>query len=290
MFAATLLHTGLTACAQETQGVTIVVLNGDTTINGQKLSTATKEQREKLLKAFKDTDNLLRMNNGTGIFVAPDNRSGDVIVRRRGRVGDWSDPDSLAAGSFRFDEGPFSRFFRFNTDSLLAAISDSSLNGTFRFRFDDPSSFFFGDGGSRAPSSRGADSPNSQSYSYRSTDGGGVTSTMTFRVSDAPSAALEKITGNSETRNTLEVQGLVFSPDFSSGMVSLSFNLPADTEAKRSRTSGIKLLDSNFAPVLNDRFDGSGNYHKQLALPKSGTYYLVVNRGTNWLVKKVVKQ
>jgi hypothetical protein len=127
------------------------------------------------------------------------------------------------------------------------------------------------------------DRNNSQSFNYSNTDKNGITTRMNIRVSDASKEDLKKIAG-SDNPNALAIEDLTLFPNFSTGKMTLSFNIAA------KGTTEIKVLDSDKKVVFTDKPSNfSGNYIRQINLPKNGVYYISVAQNGKWFVRKVVK-
>jgi len=126
---------------------------------------------------------------------------------------------------------------------------------------------------------------NSSSFNYSHTDKDGISSRMNIRISDANKDKLKKITGAETITKSLDVNDLTLFPNFSSGKMTLSFNVASKGNAK------ISVLDSDMKSIFtNEATNFSGNYVKQLSLPKNGVYYVTVNQNGNWFVKRLVKE
>jgi len=129
------------------------------------------------------------------------------------------------------------------------------------------------------------DKNNSSTLAYVHTDKDGISSRMSLLISDANKDQLNKITGNETITKPLEVSDLTLFPNFSSGKMTLSFNVASKGNAK------ISVLDSDMKTIFTDEAANfSGNYVKQLTLPKNGVYYVAVSQNGNWFVKRMVKE
>ncbi len=302
---------------------TIIINNGDTTINGKKLSEVSKAEHKRLLEEFREMETDLK--NPEVMF----NKDGDanrvIIKRKKGKDKDtevimshkgkgpailhWKDLDDAKRMEFRFDDkNPGMHTFRFNGDSLPAFDIDTLMNG-FSFNMDEPDSSMHkrirgvnknfrleipeGRGGHPRLFADGMEfqgfgdneHTNSQSFNYTNTDKDGITSRMHIRISEANTEMLKKINGTESSTASLEVTGLTLFPNFSTGKITLSFNLD-----KRG-TTDIKILDSDLKPVFTDKpANFSGNYNKQVMLPKNGVYYINISQNGNVFVRKMVKQ
>lgn len=293
---------------------TIIISNGDTTVNGKKIAELSKSDREKVQKDFAEMHGKLKESrvktieiDGTGIILNGDERGGTRIISRHPDTYIWNNKSDSSkvirlAPSLR-DKKDF-KVFRFNGDSLVTAMNVDSLIVK-HFDFDHnalmPTMRIPGDAmdlpnALRAvPRTRvyadaisgvgyGAGRNNSQSFNYSNTDKNGITTRMNIRISDAEKENLKKISGN-DSPSPLAVDDLTLFPNFSSGKMTLSFNVAG------KGTTEVKLLDSDKQEVFSDKpANFSGHYVKQISLPKNGVYYVSISQNGKWFVKKLVKE
>jgi hypothetical protein len=201
---------------------------------------------------------------------------------------------------FKFD-GDSLRGIRFNTDSLMQRFSfnidgiDSNLRkriitmnrdyatgfpGAFD-RIDLPGIRFESRGVVPGISERN----NSSSSTYSHTDKDGISSHATVRINEASTEQLKHISGEETITKPLDVKDLTLFPNFSSGKMTLSFNL---TERG---TTKVTVLNSGLETIFTDeRVDFSGNYVKQFSLPRNGVYYISVNQNGKRFIKRLIKE
>jgi len=122
---------------------------------------------------------------------------------------------------------------------------------------------------------------NTQNFDYVNTDGEGISTHLSFHVSDASNNDLKKI--SPVEGGKLEITDLNIVPQFTSGKILLLFNLPAKSIAD------VKLSDSQGKLIWNEKATG-GNFTKTFALGLNGVYYLQVKQGSNVAVKRIVKE
>lgn len=126
---------------------------------------------------------------------------------------------------------------------------------------------------------------NSSSFNYSHTDKDGVSSRMSIRISEPNKEQLKKITGVESPTKSLEVNDLTLFPNFSTGKMTLSFNLASKGAAK------INVFDSDMKSIFSeDASNISGQYVKQLILPKNGIYYISISQNGSWFVKRLIKE
>jgi hypothetical protein len=50
-------------------------------------------------------------------------------------------------------------------------------------------------------------------------------------------------------------------------------------------------MDSSYQIVFSEKLTVfNQSYYKSLSLPKNGVYYLAINQGGNWFIKKFIKE
>ncbi|TZF85725.1 hypothetical protein FW774_01220 (plasmid) [Pedobacter sp. BS3] len=125
---------------------------------------------------------------------------------------------------------------------------------------------------------------NTQFFHYETIDKDGVPTDINIALSDADRSAVKKLTEGGDPANVLEIENLVLFPDFKSNKLSLHFIL-----SRRGNTS-VKILNSAFHELFSTRSTFSGNYFKQVTIPKNGLYYLVINQGERWFIKQFIKE
>ncbi len=303
-----------TALAQSKgESRSVIINDGDTTVNGKKFSELDRSERERLRKEFKEMEKRFRSGGAlrpgnNDVVIQRDEK--DIIISRNGKepkVLVWRDhfnedlgfntPGDLKV--FKFNGDSLKRF-SFNADSLMKRFDfkmdglDSNLRkriitmhrdeipgfpGSFE-RVELPGMRFEG----RAFPGF-AERNNSSSFNYNYTDKDGISSHMSIRISDASKDHLKKITGNEVVTKALEVNDLTLFPNFSSGKMTLSFNMSGKGPAK------VNILDSEMKAVFTDEATNSnGHYVKQFMLPKNGVYHITISQNGNWFVKRIIKE
>ncbi len=296
----------------------IIISDGDTIINGKKLSEALPEERIKLKKELK------YMNEG---IHEPGNHNRKVIIKQKQGTNGSKDAEEK---EFQWDDGGVREFrfefdnkmpggkhlFRFDTDSLMLSMNPDSLINSLKLKFNGldsnlrkriitmhrnfdvespqilrhpqsprppmpPQPHIFFD---PAPLEGMATRKNSSAFTYNHVDKDGIPSRMNIRISDAEKERLKAITGSENISADLDVKDLTVFPNFSNGKVGLSFNLDGRSAIK------IKILNSDLKSVFADDITSfQGNYMKQISLPQNGVYYIAINQNSKWFVKKLIK-
>jgi hypothetical protein len=299
------------AQADKKASQSIIIKNGDTTINGKKLSEADQKERIRLRQVFRDMEGRIKGKSEIN----------EIIIGRKGdnpHILHWEDDkmkeldfdlDHKMPGRlhvFKFD-GDSSMSFDFNTDTLMKEFRfqidglDSNLKKRIITMHRDmvpvapnmprlprapmnpvpPMAFEF----ERSEFPGMWNRNNSSSFNFNSTDKNGISSRMNIRLSDAEKSKLKTITGIENTGNLLDVKDLTLFPNFSNGKLGISFNL----ESKG--TVQIKILNTDLKPVFTDEVSNlNGSYMKQISLVENGVYYVTVDQNKVWYIKKLIKE
>ena len=287
---------------------TIIINDGDTIINGKKLSDASAAERKALLKEMDATKQNIKERKV--IRKSKGGKEDKEIIIRQGdkepRVLRWRSENDGEGMNFGFNDGE-TGVFKFDGDSLVMGFGNDSLMKRFHFKMDGPDSnirnrvmsmnrnfeyfpqriegtrprlFIDGGGFNRMNPNR----ENSQVFNYESTDKDGISSRLTIRISEPNSEEREKLNGTKVEKAALEITDLTLSPNFSSGKLSLSFGL-----GSKGKTE-IKITDTDMKPVFTDmKADFSGTYFKQISLPKNGIYFISISQGGKTFSRKLIK-
>lgn len=340
LFALAAVAPDYAAFGQDLKGVTrsIIINNGDTTVNGKKFRELNKDEQAKLREEFKEMEKNFRGNShmrsrGNNKVVGRGRGTNEeIVISRDGKepkILVWNDNiddmvERLNIGinrprdlnmfkhngdSIFFDKdfqvfsfrGDSSMHFKFNADSILKGFNFKmdGLDSSFRKRVitmhrdmvpGRPGGMMQrGDGRSfeieRKAFPGFMERNNSSTFNYNHIDKDGISSHMNIRIGDANKDQLKKIIGAETITKSLEVSDLTFFPNFSSGKMTLSFNVAGKGSTK------VSVLDSDMKAIFTDEAANfSGNYVKQLTLPKNGVYYVTVSQNGNWFVKRVIKE
>lgn len=125
------------------------------------------------------------------------------------------------------------------------------------------------------------DRKNSQNFSYETTDNNGVSTHVTFHVSEANDDDLKRMPHVEGGK--FDITDLNIVPQFTTGKTILLFNLPNKAAAV------VKLHDSEGKLLWSEKVVG-GSFSKTFALGLNGTYYLQVKQGSNIAIKKIFKE
>jgi len=301
----------------------IIIKNGDTTINGKKLSELDKEERKRLRQEFKDMEGRIKGEQvEKRLIIKPKaGKENEIIISRKGdapHVLHWEDGDM---NEFEFDfkdkmPGGL-HVFKFNGDSSMSFdLNMDTIMKEFRFRIDGLDSNLrkriitmhrnMAPGAPQMPRMPRApmnpDSPmafefersefpgmrtrnNSSSFNFNSTDKNGISSRMNIRLSDAEKSQMKAITGLENADTQLDVKDLTLFPNFSNGKLGISFNLESRGSIK------LTILNTDLKPLFSDELSNfNGSYMKQIPLAENGIYYITIEQNKVWFIKRLVKE
>lgn len=264
--------------AQGNKNMDITILNGDTTINGKNIKQLSAKDRE---QALKDIDNL----------SSPETNGRQRIVIRKRSLTDTGERNMIYKRRF-FNDDDLTENHRFFNDSAKHTFKfrmkrpdggDSAF--TFNYKMDnDPRDFF--DDHMRNFSYRMHERENfrhrnMQRFDYTNTGNDGISTHISFRVSDASPEKLKNITGSEKAE--LELLDLNLVPEFSSGKTLLMFSLGSKTAAE------VRFTDSDGKMIWSKKMV-NGRFNKSFPLGLNGVYFLQVKQGSKVALKRVVKE
>ncbi len=257
----------LLAQNQSQKDLDIRIENGDTTINGKNIKELSAADRQ---SALTDINNL---NTGS-----KNGRHKYIFKRKDTTISDNIAFNSLKNGVVR--------------DSLGNVISvrpgkrkEIKTQMAFKYHFNDDNADRTepGERGNRSfnrPMLR-FDRKNSQNFVYVNTDNDGVSTHLSFRVSEASDDDLKRMPYVEGPK--FEIKDLNLVPEFSSGKILLMFNLLSKAPAE------VKLSDSEGKLIWSEKAIG-GTFSKRFALGLNGIYYLQIQQGKSISVKKIMKE
>ena len=124
---------------------------------------------------------------------------------------------------------------------------------------------------------------NTQNFIYSNTDNDGISTHVSYRVSDHP-ATLDFDAGKPEKAqlDMLDITDLTIVPEFSAGKTVLMFGLPSKAAAE------VKFKDSKGNLLWSEKVL-NGKFYKSFPLGLNGVYYLQVKQGNKVAVKEIMK-
>jgi hypothetical protein len=275
----------LLVMAQTQKDFEIKIVNGDTTVNGKNIKKLTEQERKDALAELGNLHGTFEIEtNGdaqSNITIKRNNkRNGktNVIVERRITKGEQIAPEF-------FEMGPGdSSSKKLNIKLNRLKKIDTSLAFNYELNDEQPLKVemnrdFRLDGPNKRPMRMRFNNRNTQNFDYVNTDNDGISTHISFRVTDAMN---DKVKGGTD-KTYLSLNDLNLSPEFSTGKVFISFNLPVKTPAD------VKLTDSQGKILFTDK-TVAGSFSKKASLPLNGIYYLSVKQGTASVTKRIVKE
>jgi len=125
---------------------------------------------------------------------------------------------------------------------------------------------------------------NTQLFNYVSVDNNGVSTNVSYRVSE-PTEPVANLGGTAEKTQMekLDVMDLNIVPEFAAGKTMLMFTLPSTAPAV------VLLKDSKGTTLWSDKVI-KGSFNKSFPLGLNGIYYLRIKQGSRLEVKKIFKE
>jgi hypothetical protein len=275
----------LLVMAQTQKDFEIKIVNGDTTVNGKNIKKLTEQERKDALAELGNLHGTFEIEtNGdaqSNITIKRNNkRNGktNVIVERRITKG-----EQIAPEFFEMNPGDSSSK-KLNIKLNRLKRIDTSLAFNYELNDEQPLKVemnrdFRLDGPNKRPMRMRFNNRNTQNFDYVNTDNDGISTHISFRVTDAMN---DKVKGGTD-KTYLSLNDLNLSPEFSTGKIFISFNLPVKTPAD------VKLTDSQGKILFTDK-TVAGSFSKKVSLPLNGIYYLSVKQGAASVTKRIVKE
>ncbi|HTI57584.1 T9SS type A sorting domain-containing protein [Mucilaginibacter sp.] len=275
--------------AQKNRDIEIKITNGDTVVNGKKINELSPSERKQALKDIDHlSDNFIGAHARNRVFIrkrnSDDTNKRDIIIERRR----FNDGDMARATPF--DDSTRNKFFKFrfrgpNGKDSLFTYNFRMNNDDFDNTWNDRDDNFMRDGEMmrrRMPMMMARmHRRNSQSFNYSNTGADGISTHVSFNVSDASPERTKKTTGAEKA--DLELTDLALVPEFSSGKTLLTFRLATHTAAE------VKLTDNEGKLIWSDKVT-NGSFSKSFPLGLNGIYLLEVKQGGKTALKRIIKE
>lgn len=254
--------------------VRITIRNNDTTYNGKSIKDLAPSEKQEAMAEIN------KMGKGT----ADRRMAMDIRIRRDKGADSLITIDSVRTFS---DLAPRVRTLR------RRSPEDQSLSRSFNFRMETPDDendgFIIRRKGDtelfrdEAPGRRlmAFNRRNTQNYNYSHTDKDGISTNVSYHVSDAMGSVLKSIAG--VTTTDLELSDLTLTPQLSAGKTMVNFNLPAKGPAD------VQLTDTEGKMLWKDKTT-TGSFNKTFTWGLNGVYYLVIKQNGKTAVKRILKE
>lgn len=273
--------------------IAITINDGDTTVNGKKFKNLTEEEKTELRKEFTQVEER-RIS-----MKAPHIKQSISILGRRNAENDSLiyvvDSTRLRKFSYTIDGNP-PRVIDFRRDSLFrklesinidremvvgrpfgddvdwemvhprrAAPSRPSLNGAYTMRLPMPNM------------------PNSNNFSYSTTDNDGFTTRINYTISEPSNTDLKNTFKDEKLAyNSLNISDVMLVPNFSTGKTTLTFT------SKAKGALNIKMIDSAGNAILSENKTLVGeSYSNTFFASRNGNYFLQITQGSQTFIRKV---
>jgi hypothetical protein len=309
-FVLIIMSLGSSLKAQEEKEIktTIFINDNDTIINGKSLSEVNKEEQTRLRKDFKELEKDIKRGGNEEILIT---RGGKVkarspIIRKYGEKPELLPHNKWFDFRFNMPDLPGdTHLFKFDGDSLIVRWHSDTLSNYFHLDSlgNNLRKRIMSMHHEMRPGELGTHEwilpriysdmdelpdfkeKNSLFYNYNYTDKDGISNKINILISEAWKNQAKKISGNETIANPLDVSDITVFPNFSSGKLRLSFNLGS------RGTTKVRIADSDFKVVFSDdAANFSGNYTRQIFLPRNGLYYISVTQNGKWFVRKLIKE
>jgi hypothetical protein len=273
--------------AQNTKNMEIRITNGDTVINGKNIKELSPADRK---QALKDLDNLGNIGRPEGpgreqIVIrkrgSADTGAGRIIIEKHRFENAGRTPEMADEPGFKRDST--GRIFKFRMKRLNGKDSTFTFNYKLNDgpgdRFEENERHF--DFPARRPGMEFFRYRNIQSFEYTNTGSDGISTHISFRVTDPSPEKLKALTGSEKAE--LEVNDLTLVPEFSAGKTVLMFSLPSKSVAE------VKFTDNEGKLIWSDKAV-NGSFTKSFALGLNGIYFLQVKQSGKVALKRIIKE
>jgi hypothetical protein len=243
--------------AQSSKDVNISITNGDTTINGRNIKELSPKEKK---AALKDISSIAAIPQPPtpGMNNAPAPNMYRYHYQRK--IGG----DSTL--NFNLRTGPNNTNDRERPMAMRKFRNDRD-----RDRDRNPALEF--------------DHKNTQMFNYLTTDNNGISTHVSYRVSE-PTGALNSMgtdPDNKDQHEKLDMTDLNIVPEFSAGKTVIMFNLPTKAIAD------VQFKDSKGNLLWSEKA-ANGTFMKSFPMGLNGVYYLRVEQKGHLMVKKIFKE
>ena len=239
----------LVSAQQSTKDMDINIANGDTTVNGKNIKDLSPKDRSEALRDIGNISSVKVITKSNTIGAPTVDASGMIVHQHK--------------------------------------KGDSTYAFHYKMRMDDKRPPMDRKGGF-PPMDRGDhmgfEHKNTQNFIYTNIDNSGISTHVSFHVSDHFGPLDADATNNEHIQmDMLDLMDLTLVPEFSAGKIILMFNLPSKAPAE------VKLKDSK-GTILWTEKAVNGKFSTTYPLGLNGEYYLQVKQEGKVTVKKIVKE
>jgi hypothetical protein len=306
----------------------IIIKNGDTIINGKKLSEADQEERMRLRKEFKDIEGRIKGRGGSiekRVIIKPkDGIDKEIIISRKGdapHVLLWDD-GNMNEFDFDFkDKMPGElHVFKFNGDSSMSFNFDmDTIMKEFRFKMDGLDSnlrkriiTMHRDMAPGAPNMpRMPRMPRApmhpappMAFEFERSEFPGMrnrnnSSSFNFNSTDKNgiSSRMNIRLSDAEKSQVKTITGienptnLLDVKDLTLFPIFSNGKLGISFNLDSKGPIKLKILNTDMKPLFTDELANfNGSYMKQIPLAENGVYYITIEQNKVWFIKRLVKE
>ena len=240
--------------AQKHKEVNISIHNNDTTFNGKNLKDMKPTEKQEALTEINKTVKPKAPRSMNWAMETHTNRPDSNLVK----------------------------VFTYRADSVSSLINDMRGAIEARVRAERPAPMMDGMGYNNRPLRiRTGRMGNTQNFDYNNTDKDGISTHVSYHVTEAFTEVAKKVSG--VEKSDLDLQDLTLTPQFTAGKTTLAFTLPAKTAAD------VQLTDSEGKSIWKEKAT-TASFNKSFTWGLNGVYYLVVKQGGKTAVKRIVKE
>ena len=323
------LSSGTSAKAQVEKKInqSIIIKNGDTIINGKKLSEADQEERMRLRQEFKEIEGRIKGKDGSfekRVLIKPkDGKENEIIISRKAdgpHVLHWQDGDMKEFEFDLKDKMPGGlHVFKFNGDSMSFDFNTDTILKEFRFQMDGLDSNLRkriitmhrdmvpgAPGAPRMP--RMPRAPMHpvppMSFEFERGEFPGIrnrnnSSSFNFNSTDKNgiSSRMNIRLSDAEKDQLKTITGIENAAnllDVKDLTLFPNFSNGKLGISFNLETKGaikLKILNTDLKPVFTDELPGfNGSYMKQIPVAENGVYYITIEQNKVWFIKRLVKE
>lgn len=273
--------------------IAIIINDGDTTVNGKKFKNLSEEEKTELRKEFNQVEER-RIS-----MKAPHVKQSITIVGKRNAENDSMifEVDSTKMRKFSYTiDGKSPRVIEFKRDSLLRKLDGMnidreiilgrSLGDEMDWEMVHPRRAMPGRSNLN-PNNRVEflmpNSPNSNNFSYSTTDNDGFTTRINYTISEPSNTELKNTFKDEKIAfNSLNISDVMLVPNFSTGKTTLTFT------SKAKGALNIKMIDSAGNAILSENKTLLGeSYSNTFSASRNGNYFLQISQGSQTFIRKV---
>lgn len=271
--------------------IAIIINDGDTTVNGKKFKNLSEEEKTELRKEFTQVEkrrismNAPKFNKSMAVTIKKSADNDSLII--------VTDSTRMRNFSYTFN-GNAPKVYEFKRDSLLRKLDGMnidreiilgrSLGDDMDWEMVHPRRAMPG-----RPNLNNRveflmpNSPNSNNFSYSTTDNDGFTTRINYTISEPSNTDLKNTFKDEKIAfNSLNISDVMLVPNFSTGKTTLTFT------SKAKGALNIKMIDSAGNAILSENKTLVGeSYSNTFSASRNGNYFLQITQGSQTFIRKV---